>query len=185
MRTEYLPKARQSVGASELPEGRAYYEWRVRHFTTVRITSEEVHALGLAEVARIRADMDAVLKQLQWSKSFPEFLQFLRTDPRFYAKTPYDLLKEASTIAKRMDSKLRTKGGRERYRRRSAAVEPVFGQMKDRQGARRFSMSGLECCRGEWHLHAAVHNLRKLHRDSVQSAAKAKKRESKGAKRAA
>ena len=89
------------------------------------------------------------------------------------------------TARERMDRKLRTKGGRERYRRRSAAVEPVFGQMKDRQGARRFSMSGLECCRGEWHLHAAVHNLRKLHRDSVRRAAKAKKRELKGARRAA
>jgi transposase len=89
------------------------------------------------------------------------------------------------TARERMDRKLCTKGGRERYRHRGAAVEPVFGQMKDRQGARRFSMSGLERCRGEWQLHAAVHNLRKLHRDSVRRAANATKREAKRARWAA
>src|SRR5271166_98148 len=69
-----------------------------------------------------------------------------------------------------MDRKLRTKRGRTLYRQRGAAVEPVFGQMKDRQGADRFSMRGLECCRSEWQLDAAVHNLRKLHRESVHRA---------------
>ena len=68
----------------------------------------------------------------------------------------------------RMDRKLRTRRGRSIYRQRGALVEPVFGQMKDRQGADRFSMRGLERCRGEWQLHAAVHNLRKLHRESVR-----------------
>jgi transposase len=89
------------------------------------------------------------------------------------------------TARERMDRKLRTKHGRERYRRRSASVEPVFGQMKDRQDARRFSMRGLERCRGEWNLHAAVHNMRKLHRESVRRAGKANERAAKGAKKAA
>jgi transposase len=80
------------------------------------------------------------------------------------------------TARERMDRKLRTRHGRDRYRRRGASVEPVFGQMKDRQGARHFSMRGLERCRGEWNLHAAVHNLRKLHSDSVQRAKKVGKR---------
>ena len=80
------------------------------------------------------------------------------------------------TARERMDRKLRTRHGRDRYRRRGASVEPVFGQMKDRQGARHFSMRGLERCRGEWNLHAAVHNLRKLHSDSVQRATKVRKR---------
>ncbi len=71
----------------------------------------------------------------------------------------------------RMQRKLRTKRGRAIYRQRGASVEPVFGQMKERQGADRFSMRGLVACRGEWHLHAAVHNLRKLHRESVRRAA--------------
>jgi hypothetical protein len=70
------------------------------------------------------------------------------------------------TARQRMDRKLRTKRGRALYRQRGAAIEPVFGQMKDRQGAGRFSMRGLERCRGEWQLDAAVHNLRKLYRAS-------------------
>jgi len=89
------------------------------------------------------------------------------------------------TARERMDRKLRTKHGRERYRRRGASVEPVLGQMKDRQGARRFSMRGLDRCRGEWNLHATVHNLRKLHRDSVQRAEKARTKAEKGARKAA
>ncbi|NJL07188.1 MAG: transposase, partial [Methylacidiphilales bacterium] len=64
----------------------------------------------------------------------------------------------------------RTKRGRAIYRRRGASVEPVFGQMKNRQGADRFTMRGLSRVTGEWHLHAAVHNMRKLHRGSVRRA---------------
>jgi len=85
----------------------------------------------------------------------------------------------------RMQRKLRTKRGRARYRQRGASVEPVFGQMKDRQGARRFSMRGLARCRGEWLLDAAVHNLRKLHRDSVRRVEKATERAAKRMQRAA
>jgi transposase len=73
----------------------------------------------------------------------------------------------------RMDRKLRTKRGRAIYRQRGQTVEPVFGHMKGGQGADRFSMRGLEACRGEWQLDAAVYNLRKLHRESVRSAKKA------------
>src|SRR5829696_2015712 len=76
----------------------------------------------------------------------------------------------------RMERKLRTKRGRAIYRRRGASVEPVFGQMKERQGAGRFSMRGLDQCRGEWHLHAAVHDLGKLHRESVRRAGEARNR---------
>ena len=84
------------------------------------------------------------------------------------APAPRGRMPKSLTARQRMDRKLRTKRGRALYRRRGAAIEPVFGQMKDRQGAGRFSMRGLERCRGEWHLDAAVHNLRKLHRDSVR-----------------
>ena len=85
----------------------------------------------------------------------------------------------------RMQRKLHTKRGRARYRQRGASVEPVFGQMKDRQGARRFSMRGLDRCRGEWLLDAAVHNLRKLHRDSVRRTEKATERAAKRMQKAA
>ena len=89
------------------------------------------------------------------------------------------------TARERMQRKLRTKRGRTRYRQRGASVEPVFGQMKDRQGARRFSMRGLDRCRGEWLLDAAVHNLRKLHRDSVRRMEKAREWAAKRMQRAA
>jgi transposase len=89
----------------------------------------------------------------------------LRDAPAPRGRTP-----KSMTARQRMDRKLRTKRGRALYRQRGASVEPVFGQMKDRQGADRFSLRGLERCRGEWQLDAAVHNLRKLHRDSVRRA---------------
>jgi transposase len=84
------------------------------------------------------------------------------------APAPRGRMPNSMTARDRMDRKLRTKRGRALYRQRGASVEPVFGQMKDRQDAGRFSMRGLEFCRGEWQLQAAVHNLRKLHRESVR-----------------
>ena len=84
------------------------------------------------------------------------------------APAPRGRIPKSMTVRERMDRKLRTKRGRALYRKRGASVEPVFGQMKDRQDAGRFSMRGLERCRGEWQLQAAVHNLRKLHRESVR-----------------
>ena len=86
------------------------------------------------------------------------------------APAPRGRMPRSMTAHERMDRKLRTKRGRALYRQRGAAVEPVFGQTKERQGADRFSMRGLERCRGEWQLDAAVHNLRKLHREFVHRA---------------
>ena len=98
------------------------------------------------------------------------------------APAPRGRMPKTLTARGRMERKLRTKRGRETYRRRGAMVEPVFGQMKDRQGADHFSMRGLARCRGEWDLDAAVHNLRKLHRDSVRKTATALSREPRSAK---
>jgi transposase len=86
------------------------------------------------------------------------------------AKPPRGPLPKNATARDRMDRKLLTKRGRSLYKLRGQTIEPVFGQMKDRQGADRFMMRGLPACQGEWKLHAAVHNLRKLHRDSVRRA---------------
>jgi uncharacterized protein (DUF885 family) len=105
-RNEYLPGARKTLGASELPNGRAYYRYKIRQFTTLERTAEEIHATGEAEVARIAAEMNAVMKRAKFEGDFPAFLKFLRSDPRFYAKTPEELLSKASRIAKRMDGKL-------------------------------------------------------------------------------
>ncbi|HVE69816.1 MAG TPA: DUF885 domain-containing protein [Thermoanaerobaculia bacterium] len=105
-RGEYLPDARKTLGAYDMPNGRAYYAQKIREFTTLDLSAEEIHHRGLAEVARIDAEMRAVMKQAGFEGDFAAFLQFLRSDPRFYAKTPQELLMHASYIAKRMDGKL-------------------------------------------------------------------------------
>jgi len=106
MTGEYEPRARTTIGASELPNGTEYYQEQVRHFTTLDITADEVHQLGLSEVERIQAEMNQVIEEAGFEGDFAEFLEFLRTDPRFYAETPEQLLKEASYIAKKMDARL-------------------------------------------------------------------------------
>jgi uncharacterized protein (DUF885 family) len=103
---EYRPQARTTLGASELPDGRAYYAQQIRQYTTLDLTPEEIHRIGLAEVERISAEMREVMRQVDFKGDFAAFLQFLRTDPRFYPKTPEELLARAAWIAKRMDGKL-------------------------------------------------------------------------------
>ena len=103
---DYIPGARDTIGASELPDGRAYYAYLVGHFTTMDVTSDEVHQLGLEEVARIRREMDDVIEDVGFEGDFAAFLTFLRTDPRFYPKSAEELLKQASFIAKKMDGML-------------------------------------------------------------------------------
>jgi uncharacterized protein (DUF885 family) len=120
---EYRPGARQTLGASELPDGKAYYGWLVKDFTTLDVTPEAVHKIGQGEVERIRSEMDAVVKKSGFQGSFPAFLEFLRTDPRFYAKTPDELIRQASWIAKRMDGKLQSLFGK--LPRQPYGVEPV------------------------------------------------------------
>ncbi|WCL52666.1 DUF885 domain-containing protein [Gimibacter soli] len=106
MHTEYLPAARQDLAAVNLPDGKEFYDAMVRYYTTLDITADEVHALGVKEVARIRAEMDAVMKDAKFDGTFKEFQNFLRTDPQFYAKSPQELLMYASWLAKRIDHKL-------------------------------------------------------------------------------
>ena len=103
---EYLPGARETVGASDLPDGEAYYADQVRWFTTLDVTPQEVHEIGLSEVARIRAEMAEVIRETGFDGSYAEFLDFLRSDPRFYPKTAQELLERAAWIAKTMDGKL-------------------------------------------------------------------------------
>lgn len=106
MLQQYLPGARDSIAASDWPEGREYYQNRLEHYTTLKLTPEQVHQTGLEEVARIRAEMQNIITRVGFKGSFAEFIQFLRTDPQFYVKTPNDLLKEASFIAKKIDAEL-------------------------------------------------------------------------------
>jgi len=102
----YLPAARETVGASELPNGQAFYEYRTRSFTTTSMTPDEVHRLGLEEVARIRAEMQLIIDELEFDGSFREFLDFLRTDPQFYYDTPEALFEAYLAICKRIDPQL-------------------------------------------------------------------------------
>ena len=105
-RTEYLANPRASIGISEVPDGRAYYRELVRLHTTLDTTPEVVHQRGLAEVERIRAEMDRVVAEAEFDGDFAEFLHFLRTDEQFYADSPRELLMHASYIAKRADDQM-------------------------------------------------------------------------------
>jgi uncharacterized protein (DUF885 family) len=106
MLEEYIPACRSTLGASELPNGNDYYAYLVRHHTTLDITPAEVHEIGLAEVARIRGEMMAIIEELGFEGDFVDFLEFLRTDSQFFVETPEELLMEASFIAKKMDGQL-------------------------------------------------------------------------------
>ena len=106
IKQEYTPRTRPSIGASELPNGRAIYTQRVRQYTTLDLTPEQVHQTGLAEVSRIRGEMEAAMRKAGFSGTLPEFIQFLRTDPRFYVDTPEKLLRHTALVLKRMDGEL-------------------------------------------------------------------------------
>ncbi|MFN4761765.1 DUF885 domain-containing protein [Gillisia sp. Q332] len=104
--TEYLPKARESVGVSEIPNGRNYYQNRLDYYTTLNLTAEEVHQIGLDEVSRINSEMKKIIAEVEFEGSFEDFIQFLRTDEQFYATTAEELLKEARNISKKIDAQL-------------------------------------------------------------------------------
>jgi uncharacterized protein (DUF885 family) len=103
---EYFTGARTSLGASGLPGGKRFYEEQIYRYATVDMSAGEIHQLGLSEVARIRAEMEAIINELKFEGDFADFIQFLRTDPQFYAKTPHELLAEASYFAKKTDGRL-------------------------------------------------------------------------------
>ena len=104
---EYLPKTRISIGVSETPGGEAYYQNRINFYTTSTLYSaEDIHQIGLKEVARIKAEMREIIKEVKFKGNFSAFLKFLRTDKQFYAKTPKELLMFARDIAKRADEQL-------------------------------------------------------------------------------
>jgi uncharacterized protein (DUF885 family) len=105
-RNEYVPGARSTLAAEALPDGKAYYRQQIREYTTLDLDPDAIHAIGLKEVDRIQKEMDATMKATGFNGDMPAFLRFLRTDPRFYAKTPDELLMQASWIAKRVDAKL-------------------------------------------------------------------------------
>jgi uncharacterized protein (DUF885 family) len=104
-RTEYVPGARTTLAAQSLPDGAAYYRAKIREFTTLDMDAADIHQFGLTEVARLHEEMLAAMKETGFDGDFPAFLDFLRTDPRFFATTADELLMRAAWIAKRFDGK--------------------------------------------------------------------------------
>jgi uncharacterized protein (DUF885 family) len=97
-------RASETVGVEQLGEGKAYYAFNIKRYTTLTTTTAaEIHQVGLAEVKRIREDMDAIIDELGFEGDFADFGEFLRTDPQFYAQSEEQLLKEAAYVAKRID----------------------------------------------------------------------------------
>jgi uncharacterized protein (DUF885 family) len=105
MRTEYVPGTRTTISAQDLPDGKAFYRAKIREFTTLDMEPDAIHQLGVTEVARLHDEMLAVMKETGFKGDFPAFLKFLRSEPRFYAKTADELLMRASWIAKKFDGK--------------------------------------------------------------------------------
>jgi len=107
IRDEYMPRARQTIAARDLPDGEAFYLTQVREYVTRDMDPARIHEIGLAEVARISAEMREVMARAGFQGSFEEFLHYLRTDPQFYARTPRELLAHASYVAKKVDGQLK------------------------------------------------------------------------------
>jgi uncharacterized protein (DUF885 family) len=105
-RDKYVPASRPTDGIWDTPDGLVFYQERARFHTTTNLTPEEIHQVGLKEVARIRAEMDAVIREVGFKGTFAEFLEFLRTDPQFYYKTPDELFRAYAVLAKQIDPEL-------------------------------------------------------------------------------
>ena len=103
---EYKPNAKTDIAATNWPNGEAFYNNRMKYFTTTDLSAKEIHELGLQEVARIRAEMQAIVDELDFDGDINEFIQFLRTDEQFYAKSAEELIMIASYISKQMDARL-------------------------------------------------------------------------------
>jgi uncharacterized protein (DUF885 family) len=117
VRSEYFVKARATLAAEKLPDGKAYYQAMIHKFTTLDLTAEQIHQIGLSEVARIQGEMQATMRKTGFKGTLPEFMTFLRTDPQFYARTPHELLADAAYVIAKMNGKLKdTIGFLPRYR---------------------------------------------------------------------
>uniref|UniRef100_UPI004047BBE2 DUF885 domain-containing protein n=1 Tax=Shewanella baltica TaxID=62322 RepID=UPI004047BBE2 len=139
MTKEYIPNARENIAASSLPNGAEFYENRVRYYTTLNMTSAEVHELGLKEVKRIRQEMEQIIKSVGFKGSFADFLHFLRTDPQFYTTSANQLLKEAAFIAKKADAMLPKYFGK--LPRKPYGIAPVPAEIAPKYTTGRYSGS--------------------------------------------
>lgn len=139
IREEYLPNARTSIAAYDLPNGKEFYQAQILEYTTLSSTPEEIHAIGLSEVTRIRAEMQSIIRDLKFEGDFAAFLHYLRTDPQFYAKSPHELLAEASYWAKKVDGILPRFFGR--LPRKPYGIAPVPADIAPTYTAGRYAGS--------------------------------------------
>ena len=105
-RNDYVPQARTTLAAEALPDGKAFYRQQIHEYTTLDLSPDAIHQIGLDQVAKIHAQMLEVIKNTGFKGSFAEFLQFLRSDPQFYAKTPEELLMRSAWVAKQVDGQM-------------------------------------------------------------------------------
>ncbi|HET6805578.1 MAG TPA: DUF885 family protein [Frateuria sp.] len=105
-RRTYVPHARTTLAAEALPDGKAFYRQQIREYTTLDLDPDTIHRIGLEQVAKIHAQMLQTMKDSGFKGDFPAFLDFLRTDPQFYAKTPQELLRRTAWVAKQVDGQL-------------------------------------------------------------------------------
>lgn len=159
--TEYAPRARTSIAAQRLPNGRAYYADLVRYYTTMPdATPARIHQIGLREVARIRAAMEAEMRASGFQGTFAEFLAFLRTDPQFYPTSPEQLLREAAWITREIDAQMPNYFGR--IPRRPYTVQPVPAAIAPNYTAGRYS-GGRSDQAGEYWVNTYALNTRPLY----------------------
>ncbi|MDQ3205740.1 MAG: DUF885 domain-containing protein [Pseudomonadota bacterium] len=105
-RDAYLPGTRETIAAADLPDGAAYYDFLAAQFTTTDLSADEIHHIGVREVARIRAEMEEVREEVGFDGSLEAFFQHLRTDPKFFYQTPAELLEAYQAMSKRIDPEL-------------------------------------------------------------------------------
>ncbi len=146
---EYLPNAPEEIGASHWPQGQEYYQKRAEHFTTTDLTVKEIHEIGLKEVDRILAEMEKVKEAAGFEGTRTDFIQFLRTDPQFYPKTPKELLMYAAYLSKKADGQLPALFSK--LPRQPYTVEPVAPHLAPKYTGGRYSGANINSTRaGEY-----------------------------------
>lgn len=146
IRDEYTPRARTTLAAEAMPDGKAYYRQQIRQYTTLDLGPDEVHRIGLDEVARIEGEMRKIMAEVGFTGSIADFSDKLRTDPRFIAATPDELMGVSSYVAKRVDGRLADYFGF--LPRRRFAIRPVADAIAPFYTAGR---GGLEACQMNTH----------------------------------
>lgn len=146
---EYIPNAADETGVSHWPNGDEYYQVRANHFTTTTMSVKEIHELGLREVERIKGEMEMVKEKAGFSGSRREFIEFLRTDPQFYPRTPQELLTFAAYLSKKADGRLPSLFNK--LPRQPYTVEPVAPHLAPKYTGGRYSGASINSTRaGEY-----------------------------------